>query len=278
MADVVVSEKQCCACGKIKPFADFCNLARSKDGKDFRCKPCKLEYDRAYMRQNAARVKLRKVEYNRENAERNSKTQRAWRERNREHKLALDRKYAAEHAEEARARAKAWYWSNRNRSLVTSKAWREKNAERIREFEKARNQTEHRKSQRRNRPNSFTIRYRTDDKFRLHLLMSANMRHSLKNGIKNGRSWRELVPYSVAELKKHLMKTMPVEYTWEDFMKGKLHIDHITPVTAFNFTKPKDIDFRNCWQLRNLRLISASENCSKGAKLLKPFQPSFAGI
>ena len=108
--------------------------------------------------------------------------------------------------------------------------------------------------------------------------MSANVRHSLKNGVKNGRSWKQLVPYGTAELKKRLMKTMPDGYTWDDFMAGKLHVDHIIPVTAFNFASPEDIDFQRCWSLVNLRLLPARENIAKGARLSKPFQPAFIGL
>ena len=59
---------------------------------------------------------------------------------------------------------------------------------------------------------------------------------------------------------------------WQDFMEGKLHIDHIIPISAFNFTKPEHINFKRCWGLSNLRLLPAKENRIKKDKIIKPFQ------
>lgn len=95
---------------------------------------------------------------------------------------------------------------------------------------------------------------------------------------KGGRSWREFVPYTADELIARLKKTMPKGYTWDDLLCGRLHVDHIIPIAVFNYTSPYDIDFQRCWALKNLRLLPAKENCAKGAKLDKPFQPSLSGI
>jgi 5-methylcytosine-specific restriction endonuclease McrA len=69
---------------------------------------------------------------------------------------------------------------------------------------------------------------------------------------------------------------MPLGYTWQDFLSGKLHIDHIIPIAAFNFRSPGDADFKHCWALKNLRLLPAKENMRKGAKLTAPHQPGLA--
>jgi hypothetical protein len=60
--------------------------------------------------------------------------------------------------------------------------------------------------------------------------------------------------------------------SWENY--GKWHIDHRIPIDAFNFTCPEDIDFTQCWALRNLRPLWAVDNIKKSNKLEKPFQPS----
>jgi len=52
------------------------------------------------------------------------------------------------------------------------------------------------------------------------------------------------------------------------------HIDHIIPQSAFNYETPKDLDFKKCWALTNLQILSSVENMKKSAKLDKPFQPS----
>jgi hypothetical protein len=54
------------------------------------------------------------------------------------------------------------------------------------------------------------------------------------------------------------------------------HINHVIPISAFNFSSPEDIDFKKCWALKNLRPLWAKDNFSKNARLDKPFQPSLA--
>jgi len=117
------------------------------------------------------------------------------------------------------------------------------------------------------------IKRRTDIKCNLNNRITTAINISLK-GNKNGRHWETLVGYTLDDLVKRLKKTMPEGYGWQDYLKGKLHIDHIIPVSVFNFDKPEDIDFQNCWALNNLQLLPARENIIKSNKLDNPFQPA----
>jgi len=114
---------------------------------------------------------------------------------------------------------------------------------------------------------------KTDLRFNLNHRMSYAIWKSLK-GNKAGRHWESLVGYTVEDLINHLKTTLPPHCTWNDYMEGKLHIDHRIPKSVFNFTKYTHIDFRNCWSLSNLQLLPAEENLIKGDKLKQPFQPS----
>lgn len=108
-----------------------------------------------------------------------------------------------------------------------------------------------------------------------HLLnnrMRGGIRESLRNNSKNGRHWEDLVNYTIKDLIKRLKKTIPERYTWQDFLDGKLHIDHIIPISAFDFDNPEDFDFTRCWALNNLQLLTPHENYKKSKKLIKPFQ------
>jgi hypothetical protein len=118
-------------------------------------------------------------------------------------------------------------------------------------------------------------RRKNNIKERINARMRTMVRYSLK-GNKNGCSWEKLVGYSADELKSHLFKTIPKGKTWDDFMNGSLEIDHIIPQCVFNINSHADIDFKKCWGLENLRLLSAKENRSKGGRLSFPFQPSLA--
>ena len=114
---------------------------------------------------------------------------------------------------------------------------------------------------------------RMDLKYNLNRKISRAIWNTLK-GNKAGRHWESLVGYTVEDLINHLKTTMPKNCTWNDYMNGKLHIDHRIPIAAHNFDNSNQIDFRNCWSLSNLQLLPAEENLIKGAKLKQPFQPS----
>ncbi len=117
-------------------------------------------------------------------------------------------------------------------------------------------------------------RRNTIPKINLNCRMSSAISHSLKNG-KGGKSWLDLVDYTLCDLIKRLKKTLPKGYTWQDFLKKDvLHIDHIIPKSVYNYTKPEHEDFKRCWALENLQLLPAKENKIKGAKLEKEFQQS----
>lgn len=111
---------------------------------------------------------------------------------------------------------------------------------------------------------------KVDPKFKLRRRISTAVYQSII-GDKNGMGWEFLVGYRLKDLKKHLEKQFQPGVTWENY--GEWHIDHKIPVAAFNFTRPEHEDFKRCWALGNLQPLWASDNCSKCAKLLKPFQP-----
>jgi len=127
--------------------------------------------------------------------------------------------------------------------------------------------------ERKHRREWTAIKRKIDLKFNLNRKMSSTINYSLR-GDKKGKHWEILVGYTLNDLIKRLKRTMPKDYTWQDYLQGKLHIDHIIPISAFNFTKAEHIDFKNCWALSNLRLLPAKENMIKHNKLSKSFQPA----
>ena len=62
--------------------------------------------------------------------------------------------------------------------------------------------------------------------------------------------------------------------TWENRGKGGWEIDHKIPITAFNFERPEDLDFKWCWVLKNLQPLKGKENTRKSNRIEGFFQPS----
>ncbi len=116
-------------------------------------------------------------------------------------------------------------------------------------------------------------RRKTDLKYNLNHKISGAILKALKRN-KNGYHWEDLVGYTLDALMNRLFQTMPKDYNWQDYMEGRLHLDHIIPNNVFNYDNPKHPDFKRCWELSNLQLLPASENISKSNKLEKPFQPA----
>jgi len=166
-----------------------------------------------------------------------------------------------------------------------NKKWCKENPEKRRAITKRYREThrkerlEYQKQYRRNNPKLRSQwqshKLKIDIKYGINRRMAIAMWHSLK-GNKSGRHWEDLVGYTLKDLFRRLKKTMPEGYIWDDFLKGELHIDHIIPISAFNFIKAEHTDFKKCWGLSNLRLLPAKENRIKYNKLDKPFQPALA--
>lgn len=159
-----------------------------------------------------------------------------------------------------------YYLKNKEHLIKKAAKWASDNPEKVREYKK-KSASAH--------PEWVKIkndRRRSSSRGKLRDRMSYAIWLSL-HGAKSGRSWEKLAGYTADKLKKHLEQQFTKEMTWENY--GEFwEIDHIIPISAFNFQTPDDIDFKRCWALKNLQPLEKSINRSKGAKLKKHFQPS----
>jgi hypothetical protein len=85
-------------------------------------------------------------------------------------------------------------------------------------------------------------------------------------GRKHGKKWEDIVGYTVEDLKKHLEKQFTEGMSWNNY--GKWHLDHIIPLSVFNYSSPCDFDFKRCWSLRNLQPLWGFDNLRKNNKLV----------
>jgi len=205
-------------------------------------------------------------------------------QKNKDKKLAYNKEYYEKNAEQLREYAKIYGVENREARLgygkeyyrnvlkPKSSEYYEKNKDRILEYSRG-----YRRKHRDRICESRRLKLKNSIRLRLNHRMSTHIRVSLLNG-KNGYKWESLVGYTVEDLEKHLKRTLRKDIFWESFIKNPedYHIDHIIPVSAFNYENEKDIDFKRCWALENLRIIPKSENLKKKDKLSAPFQPSLA--
>jgi hypothetical protein len=71
---------------------------------------------------------------------------------------------------------------------------------------------------------------------------------------KNGRSFKKFINYSISDLISHIESKFTNGMTWDNY--GEWHIDHIVPVSSFDFSDEKQIT--NCWSLDNLQPLWAT--------------------
>ena len=74
----------------------------------------------------------------------------------------------------------------------------------------------------------------------------------------------ELIGCNIDQLKKHLSKKFKNGMNWNNH--GEWHVDHIKPCASFDLKCP--VQQLACFNYNNLQPLWASENMSKGAKIL----------
>ena len=211
------------------------------------------EYKKKYMKEYYIKNRGKMKEYQRqwctENKENKKEYQKQWHTKNKEKRNKESKQWRTENKEYN----KQYYIENKEKIKELMKQYYIGNKEKI--FERARLQDKKRK--------------KTDKKYNINCRMRILTWWSLRGNKKN-RSWKTLIDYTLTDLIKRLNKTMPEGYNWQDYLKGKLHIDHIIPIRAFIFKNPEDNEFKQCWSLYNLRLLPAKENIIKSDNITNP--------
>lgn len=91
--------------------------------------------------------------------------------------------------------------------------------------------------------------------------MGSAISSSLK-GAKAGRKWETLVNYTLEELMRRLEKQFEGKMNWDNY-GSYWHVDHIKPRNLFNYISPDDLEFKQCWALKNLQSLEKIKNLKK---------------
>lgn len=164
-------------------------------------------------------------------------------------KKAADKRYYEKNKEEIKEYYKDWAEENRLKLRDYHSKWREENRETVNE----------------NTRLWYLNKRRTDAGFRL----KSNTRTAVYTCLKEAnvakyRSTFETLGYTLEDLMKHLESKFKEGMTWENY--GEWHVDHIIPMSKFNFTSTDDREFSLCWDLVNLQPLWGIENWVKGSR------------
>jgi hypothetical protein len=282
-------EKQCTKCGETRSLTEFHRDKKGRNGLSARCKQCASANGKKWASENRQYLRDYRNKYRESHAEETREYMRRWASENKD----KTRGYRKRAAVRLSVSKRAWESRNRERTRECKRAWALRNADKVREKhrryrtenpekERLRHEKYHRENREKIRAASARYyaenkekclaatarwrrkRVREDPVTRARVLVASGIHRGLnKNGaVKNSKTF-DALPYTPQELKDHLISTMPDGYTAQDWLDGKLHIDHIIPHSAFPYTSMDCELFRACWALENLRLIPASQNMRK---------------
>lgn len=187
---------------------------------------------------------------------------------NRDKALARKAAHRAANRERINTRQAAYYSANREKFKAYYAACYAANPEKVK-AQNAAYRAANREKVNASKAAYSTNRYRTDPNFRITLLIRSHLRRIVKSGGVKDATSLSYVGCTVAQLRKHLERQFTPGMTWQNH--GEWHIDHITPLAAFDFAAfPAQI--KQAEHYTNLRPMWARDNLSKSDALLHPVQ------
>lgn len=145
---------------------------------------------------------------------------------------------------------KQWEHNNSRNAIERQRRWLQRNPE----YTKT--------TQYRERANQYYRRLRKESpKFHLDCNMGIAIYQALKEK-KGGRRWELLVDYTLEDLMEHLGSQFDDKMNWENY-GSYWHVDHARPRSLFKYTSPEDLEFKECWALKNLQPLEKIANFRK---------------
>lgn len=248
-----MSTKKCTKCGEEKELGEFYKRTGCVDGVVGACKSC---------------VKLRTSEYHKlhpeiaRKASLKHRKEHPFTEDQRLHVKEYQKKYREEHAEE-RKREKAERYRNNCDDV------KEKSAKYRKERPETRRAYYAKNKEILNKYNSAYTkeRYHKDIEYKLRCNLHSRLGTAVRRQASNkNRKTLELIGCNITELRGYLASKFSAGMTWEKFMLGEIHVDHIIPCVAFDLTDPEQQ--KKCFHFTNLQPLWATDNLKKGAKIV----------
>ena len=115
------------------------------------------------------------------------------------------------------------------------------------------------------RNKKLSIRLKNDAEYRLRCNLKARIISALKGKGKSAKTM-QLIGCNLSQLKEHLASKFKKGMTFENHSYKGWHIDHKIPCAAFDLRCP--VQQLACFNYNNLQPLWASDNMSKGAKIL----------
>jgi hypothetical protein len=209
---------------------------RGKCGKEYPATPEYFYKNGKYLRTNCKQCQS---EIQQEYAGRYPETQKKWREANRDKTKETSRLWYQQNRERARERNGEYYRANAEAVCERTKKYRQDNPEWYR-------------------------KYRRDWRRRNRLI--SNVRAGIwgcLSGRQKDSSSVEYIGCTLEELWVHLESKFQDGMTRKNY--GEWHVDHIRPLSSFDFEVDTENTLHEAWHYTNLQPLWAKDNLSKGS-------------
>lgn len=230
-------------CGEEKPLTEFAVEKNNKtDGRRSSCKIC-----------TSQRIK----QYFIDNPEKKKESDKRSYEENKAKKLTQKKEYYLRKKEEILAKRKEYHLVNKESNNQKSREYREKNLEKVKEYNRI---------YQRERAKEMTAKRLARIKSDPLRIFKERIRLVIKGGfyrLKKGKLLKtnEIIGADWETVKAHIVSQFKDGMTWEAFVAGDIHIDHIKPLASA--TCEADIIALNHYT--NLQPLWCLDNLSKGA-------------
>lgn len=273
--------KTCAKCQIEKEETDFTpsQLKRTSGW----CKNCVSASNKKWVQENPDKVAAACKKWRHENPEKAAAATQKWAQENSEKIMAYQKKRRQENPEIFAAKNKKWRQENPERAVAGQQKWRKENPEKA---------TMATQKWRQENPEKIVAnrkkRYKTDPVYRNRQLASWMVWSMLKSQktSKSGLSSSYYFPWTPEELWNHLLKCMQEpgnewmhkdnqgKYdpkTWDDNDRETWtwQLDHIIPQNILPYDSMEHPNFKKCWDLSNLRPLSAKQNVLDGVKRIR---------
>jgi hypothetical protein len=173
--------------------------------------------------------------------------------------LQRNREYYYKHKEEINKRHRAYYVENKEQFETYRKIYNEKNKDIIK-IKKSIYTKENRAKWNELRRN----KYQNEERYRTYELVRGGIRKSIRRRSRVG-FWEKIVGYTLSDLIVWLEAQFDKNMNWDNYGKYWC-IDHIRPVSSFEFSTFDDIGLYECYKLENLRPLKILDNNRKYTK------------
>lgn len=106
-------------------------------------------------------------------------------------------------------------------------------------------------------------RYACDINFKIQCVTRAQFKNKIKN--KHVNSIAALIGCTVDQFRRHIESLFKPGMTWDNWSRYGWHLDHIVPLSSFNFSNDSEI-FR-AWHFTNLQPLWWYDNLAKSNKI-----------